>query len=138
MILLVLSPLCAVGQPQGLALPGLRETGKPSARVVIVHDPEATEAFQPRPQKILAMINRGLATLTGKPAPGPAWRSLVSTQEVVGILTVSIETILRVVGVGCGRLDRHCLQRVDYLGVDLAIDQELGALGYLVVGQAGK
>ena len=89
LLLCLLAPPRAFGQAQGLGLPGLREPGKPSARVVIVHDPEATEAFQPRPEKIAAMLNRGLATLTGKPAPGPAWRSLVSTQDIIGIKVYS-------------------------------------------------
>jgi hypothetical protein len=57
----------------------------PRARVVIAQDPEATEAFEPRPERILAMVTRALTNLTGKPSPSAAWRSLVSTQDVVGL-----------------------------------------------------
>jgi len=35
------------------------------------------------------MVTRGLATLTGKPAPIAAWRSLLSTQDIVGIKVFS-------------------------------------------------
>jgi len=35
------------------------------------------------------MLNRGLATMTGKPAPAAAWRTLVSTQDIVGIKVYS-------------------------------------------------
>lgn len=60
---------------------------RPSARsrVVIVEDPQATEAFKPRPDRIAAMLGRGLTALTGKSTVRAAWLSLVSTQDVVGI-----------------------------------------------------
>lgn len=81
----LVAPLSAFGQSNAPALALLRESAPPPARVIIVYDAEATEAFRPRPERILPMVNRGLATLTGKAAPGAAWRSLVSTQDVVGI-----------------------------------------------------
>jgi len=59
------------------------------ARVVIVHDPAATDAFRPRREKIRAMVNRAITTFTGKATVPAAWRSLVSTQDVVGIKVVS-------------------------------------------------
>jgi hypothetical protein len=65
-------------------LPLVRETAKPPARVVIVQDRDATDAFQPRNERVVRMVNRGIETLTGKLAPA-CWRSLVSTQDVVGI-----------------------------------------------------
>src|SRR5712691_9446821 len=83
------APLCAFPQSKGLDLPILRDTSKPAVRVIIVHDPEATAAFQPRPDKVLGMVNRGVTTLTGKSTPAAAWGSLVSTQDVIGIKVYS-------------------------------------------------
>jgi hypothetical protein len=59
------------------------------AKVVIVQDPYATDAFQPRQSRIQAMVQRGVTTLTGKPTPSEAWLSLVSTQDTVGIKVFS-------------------------------------------------
>jgi hypothetical protein len=56
----------------------------------VVHDPEATEAFRPHPQRVRVMLDAALTNLTGKPVPAAAWRSLVSTQEVVGIKVYSL------------------------------------------------
>jgi len=61
----------------------------PLARVIIVEDREATEAFHPRPERILAMVNRGITNLTSKPTAREAWLSLVSTQDIVGIKVYS-------------------------------------------------
>jgi hypothetical protein len=61
----------------------------PHARVVLVEDPEATDAFQPRPAVVRAMVDRGLTNLTAKPTVAEAWRSLLSTQDVVGIKVFS-------------------------------------------------
>lgn len=61
----------------------------PHARVVIVEDPQATDAFQPRPAVVRAMVDRGLTNLTAKPTVAEAWRSLLSTQDVVGIKVFS-------------------------------------------------
>lgn len=59
------------------------------ARVVIVEDATATEAFRPRPGRIAPMLERGLTNLTGRPSLREAWLSLVSTQDVVGIKVYS-------------------------------------------------
>jgi Domain of unknown function (DUF362) len=59
------------------------------ARVVIVHDPLATDAFEPRPDHIEVMIARGITSLTGKTNSAAAWLSLVSTQDTVGIKVFS-------------------------------------------------
>ena len=59
------------------------------ARVVVVTDPDATEAFRPRPEKIRAMVSRAITNLTEKATVSEAWRSLVSTQDVVGIKVFS-------------------------------------------------
>jgi hypothetical protein len=63
--------------------------GESSARVVTVQDPEATDAFRPRAEKVRAMVERGITTLTGKTTVPAAWRSLVLTQDVVGIKVYS-------------------------------------------------
>lgn len=59
------------------------------SRVVVVEDRESIEAFTPRPSKIAPMIERGLMALTGKRNTAEAWRSIVSTQDVVGIKVFS-------------------------------------------------
>ncbi|HWH71897.1 MAG TPA: DUF362 domain-containing protein [Candidatus Sulfotelmatobacter sp.] len=67
----------------------------PHARVVIVQDPEATDAFRPRPNLIRAMVNRALTNLTAKATIPEAWRSLLATngpiaaKDVVGIKVYS-------------------------------------------------
>jgi hypothetical protein len=47
--------------------------------------PDATVAFTPQPEKIPSLIQSGLTQLTGKAVLAEAWRSLVSTQDIVGI-----------------------------------------------------
>ena len=70
--------------------PSQRPPRGPRARVVIVQDPDATDAFRPRPDKIRAMVQRAITNLTGKATVPEAWRSLVSTQDVVGIKVFSL------------------------------------------------
>lgn len=71
-------------------------TGAARARVVTVQDPEATEAFEPRPERVRAMVDRGITALTGKQTVAGAWRSIVftnglfSSNEVVGIKVFSV------------------------------------------------
>lgn len=60
------------------------------AQVVIVSNPDATEAFNPRPSVVRTMVARGMTNLTHKPTGVEAWRSLVSTQDVVGIKVYSV------------------------------------------------
>ncbi len=59
------------------------------ARVVIVHDPDATDAFQPRPTRVRAMVDRGVIAVTGKSKVADAWLSLISTNDTVGIKVFS-------------------------------------------------
>jgi len=61
----------------------------PRAHIVIVEDMYATDAFKPRPDRIEAMVNRGITNLTGKVTPREAWLSLVTTQDIVGIKVYS-------------------------------------------------
>jgi Domain of unknown function (DUF362) len=60
-----------------------------STRVVVTQDPEATDAFRPHLERVRLMVNRAITNLTHKPSVPEAWRSLVSTQDVVGIKVLS-------------------------------------------------
>lgn len=55
------------------------------ARVVVVEDPAAVVAYQPQREVLRQMVDRGLTQVSGQPTPEAAWRSLVSTQDTVGI-----------------------------------------------------
>ena len=61
----------------------------PRAYVVSTQDPDATEAFRPRPARVRVMVDRAITRLTGKTSVPEAWRSLVTTQDVVGIKVFS-------------------------------------------------
>ena len=79
----------APGTPaKGSTLP-VPNTETNRARVVIVQDPEATDAFRPRLPHVQSMVERGICGLTGKLTSREAWRSLISTQDVVGIKVYS-------------------------------------------------
>jgi hypothetical protein len=62
----------------------LRSTNPPT-RVVIVENPKAVTDFQPDAAIVQDMVGRGLTNFTGAATIAGAWRSLVSTQDVVGI-----------------------------------------------------
>lgn len=59
------------------------------ARVVVVEERDATVTFNPQPEKIPPMIERGLTNLTGKATLKEAWLSLISTQDTVGLKVFS-------------------------------------------------
>jgi hypothetical protein len=59
------------------------------AQVFIVHDPQATDIFEPRAESVRAMVARAITRLTAKPTVAEAWQSLVSTQDIVGIKVFS-------------------------------------------------
>jgi uncharacterized protein (DUF362 family) len=61
----------------------------PRARVVIVEDARAIDAFRPRPDRIREMVNEGITNLTRTASVADGWRTLVSTQDVVGIKVFS-------------------------------------------------
>ncbi|HZM03845.1 MAG TPA: DUF362 domain-containing protein [Candidatus Saccharimonadales bacterium] len=65
--------------------------GGPPARslVVIVQDPKATAAFQAQPAVVQEMVNRGILALAAKADLKTAWRSFVSTQDIVGLKVFS-------------------------------------------------
>jgi hypothetical protein len=65
------------------------EDRRPRAYVVSTQDPGATDAFRPRLQQVRVMVDRAITKLTGKSTVPEAWRSLVTTQDVVGIKVYS-------------------------------------------------
>ncbi len=69
--------------------PSLRAPSGPLPRVVIVEDDNATQAFKPVPDIVGSLVRRGITNFTGKADPGAAWRSIVSTQDTVGIKVFS-------------------------------------------------
>ena len=75
-----------VGQAADSFLAGDRG---PRAYVVTTLDPGATDAFRPRPEKVRVMVDRAITNLTKKATVPEAWRSLVATQDVVGIKVFS-------------------------------------------------
>jgi len=78
----------AVLQAQAAGL-SLHQSGSERARVLIVENSNATYQYQPNAAFVQEMVNRGITNFTGKPAIGEAWRSLVSTGDVVGIKVFS-------------------------------------------------
>ena len=60
-----------------------------AARVIIVENTNAILNFQPDEAVLQAMVNLAITKFTGKTTAAGAWRSLVSTQDVVGIKVFS-------------------------------------------------
>jgi hypothetical protein len=59
------------------------------ARVVIVDNPRVMDRFKPVTNEVPGMVQRGLTVLTGTTNEALAWRSLVTTQDTVGIKVFS-------------------------------------------------
>jgi uncharacterized protein (DUF362 family) len=59
------------------------------ARVVIIEDSHATKTFEPDNGVVRKMVERGMVRFTGKSDGAAAWRSLVSTNDVIGIKVFS-------------------------------------------------
>jgi hypothetical protein len=59
------------------------------AQVVNVQNSDALSNFEPNSRVVRSMVDCGLTNLTGKATVADAWRSLVSTQDVVGIKVFS-------------------------------------------------
>lgn len=55
------------------------------SRVSIVQEPGAVEAYIAVPEKVNLLVARGILRFTGMTSENAAWRSLVSTQDVIGI-----------------------------------------------------
>src|SRR5581483_5994121 len=60
-----------------------------TARVVIIENSNAISDFAPNDSVVQQMVNRGVADLTGKTNVSAAWRSLISSNDVVGIKVFS-------------------------------------------------
>ncbi len=80
--------LCLLWLP-ALQIQAGTSPNSPFARVVIVHAPNAVADFQPDDEIVQKMVNRGIIEFTGKTTVAAAWRSLVSTQDVIGIKVFS-------------------------------------------------
>jgi hypothetical protein len=81
--------LCFASQPIHTNNLSLQQAGGARARVLIVENPNATRRYQPNDVVVQAMVNRGITNLTGKATVAEAWRSLVLTNDVVGIKVYS-------------------------------------------------
>src|SRR5260221_7289134 len=57
--------------------------------VVNVENPDAITDFQPNDAVVQTMVNRGVTNLTHQTTVASAWRSLVTTQDVVGLKVFS-------------------------------------------------
>lgn len=87
MLACILPSRAPAGPP--LNTPPPAEILAPPARVVIVEDSAATDAFKAQPDAVRALLQRGITHFTRKTNPALAWRTLVSTQDVVGIKVFS-------------------------------------------------
>ncbi len=85
--------ICLAGLP-ALADSLLNLSSNAAVRVVSVEDSNAIFDFQPNDAVVQSMVNRGLTNLTGKATFAEAWRSLVSTNDVVGIKVFSAAGML--------------------------------------------
>ena len=81
--------LAAAASAQTNHLYSAASSSNPRAKVIIVEDPAATDAFEARWDRVQTMVDRGITKLTGKTAVRDAWLSLVSTQDTVGIKVFS-------------------------------------------------
>ncbi|MBL9136922.1 MAG: DUF362 domain-containing protein [Verrucomicrobiales bacterium] len=89
-LLLICQPFCLRSDEIGFSQPALLGTVEPGQpRVVIVKDPAATRQLAPQPDVVASMVSRGVMAFTGQTSPNAAWRSLVSTQDVVGVKVYS-------------------------------------------------
>lgn len=85
-LLSICQPFCRGADGLSFADPGVFGGPKPGqSRVVVVRDPNATQAFAPLTSAVTEMVNRGLTTLTGQPSPSAAWQSLIAPDDIVGI-----------------------------------------------------
>lgn len=90
-LLLLCQPFCLRAADLTFADPGLLGSAENQpTRVVVVRDPAATRSLTAQTDVVAAMIARGITTLTGRPTPAEAWRSLVQPTDVVGVKVHSI------------------------------------------------
>ncbi len=85
-LLACLAPLLSRGERLQLSTAA---PASPRARVVIVEDDAATDAYKPVPEKIHALVQRGMTNFTGKADVSAAWKTIAATNDVVGVKVVS-------------------------------------------------
>jgi hypothetical protein len=79
----------------GWLLPAAAQEGLPlhatnsAARIVVAHDDQLLEAFLPDSERVAATFDRGLTHFCGQASVSAAWRSLVSTNDTIGIKVFS-------------------------------------------------
>ena len=79
-ILILAATMSGIVQPR--AEPGVTTN---SGQVLVVQHPGATRAFAPQPTAIREMVREGIIRFAAKPNVAEAWRSLVSTQDTIGL-----------------------------------------------------
>ena len=84
MVVITLISVCG-GRSEDLQI----ETVPPKARVIIAENAGATKAFQPNESVVREMVKRGLLQFSGKVSVTEFWKSLLTTQDVVGIKVFS-------------------------------------------------
>ena len=84
-IICLCQPLSAIAEPPTLDPTLVSGGADHPAHVLIVHDPDASRAFTPRPEIIKRMVDCAITNFTGKATVALAWSSLVSTNDTVGI-----------------------------------------------------
>ena len=77
--------LAAAGAQDDISAQG---TNAP-VRVVVVHGDNLLNAFLPDDARVEAAFNRGLMSFAHEPTVGKSWRTIVSTNDVVGIKVFS-------------------------------------------------
>ena len=74
----------------GPALSTDNATPAPTARVIIVEDSRATDAYKPRPDVVQGMLDQAVLRLTGSNDIASAWSAFVSPRDVVGLKVYSV------------------------------------------------
>ncbi|PWU11121.1 MAG: hypothetical protein C5B50_24040 [Verrucomicrobia bacterium] len=87
-VVLLLLALPLSFSPPACASPSATPSPAP-AQVISVTDSRATAAFEPRLERVRAMVQKGLLRLTHKSTIIQAWRTLLSTNDIVGIKVYS-------------------------------------------------
>jgi len=75
--------------PAQLLAPASPGSTAPQADIFVVQDDTATAAFAPRWDRVRLMVNCAITNLTHCATMPEAWRSLIATQDVVGIKVFS-------------------------------------------------
>ncbi len=89
-LLLLCQSFCLRADRVGFAEPGILGANEGKSRVVIVRNPAATRSLAAVPAVVSAMVSNGVVALTGKASASDAWRSLVKTQDIVGVKVYSV------------------------------------------------